>query len=60
MLLSELLSVSRLQELSGVSRFTWRTWIREGRLPVVRLGRRVLVKAEDYENFLADSRTEAK
>lgn len=54
-----LLSVEELEQRSGASRFTWRTWIAQGRIPVVRLGRLVRVKEEDYERFVADNRSEA-
>ena len=56
----DMLSVVDLEQRSGVSRYTWRTWIAQGRIPVVRLGRLVKVKANDYEKFVADNRTEAR
>ena len=43
-----LMDVEQLEADSGISRHTWRTWIREGKIPVVRLGRRVRVREEDY------------
>ena len=48
-LLLDIPTVAR-EALSGES--TVRKWIREGRLPVVRLGRRVLVRRETFESFL--------
>jgi len=36
----------------GVGQSTLRRWIREGRLPVVRLGRRVLIRPAALEKFL--------
>jgi excisionase family DNA binding protein len=47
-----LMSIEDLERDSKVSRFTWRTWIRSGKLPAVRLGRRVLVDEKDYAKFL--------
>ncbi|MGE3152147.1 MAG: helix-turn-helix domain-containing protein [Nitrospiraceae bacterium] len=35
-----------------VGESTIRRWIRDGRLPVVRLGRRVLVRPEDLSAFV--------
>jgi excisionase family DNA binding protein len=35
-----------------VSRFTWRSWIRAGRIAAVRLGRRVLVEEDEYRRFI--------
>ncbi len=55
-----LLGLEALEERSGVSRHTWRQWVRQRRLPSVRLGRRLLVSTEDYERFIAANRVEAK
>lgn len=55
-----LLSVAQLAQRSGISRFTWRSWIKQGRLPVFRLGRRVRVAEEDYRRFLERNRVEAR
>jgi len=55
----ELLSVTDLEGFSGVSRYTWRMWLRQGRLPTVRLGGRVLVLRRDYDEFVEASRTES-
>lgn len=55
-----LLSVEELEQRSGASRYTWRTWIAQKKIPVVRLGRLVKVKEEDFERFIADNRTEAR
>jgi excisionase family DNA binding protein len=53
----ELMNVEDLEEISRISRHTWRVWIRQGKVPVVRLGRSVRVKKEDYEKFIEDNRT---
>lgn len=55
-----LLDVMDLERDSGVSRFTWRAWIRQGRIPVIRIGRRVRVAEEDYRSFLKENRTPAR
>jgi excisionase family DNA binding protein len=47
-----LLSVNDLEELTGVSRFTWRSYISRGDIPVVRIGRRVLVAETDLNDFI--------
>lgn len=52
-----LMTVEDLEKDSKISKFTWRSWIREGRLPVHRLGRRVRVEEEDYRRFLRENRT---
>ena len=55
-----MLTVVDLERESKVSRHTWRAWIREGRIPVLRLGRRVRVSEEDFRKFIAQNRTEAR
>lgn len=56
---SRLLSLEALEERSDVSRHTWRLWLRQRKLPCIRLGRRVLVAETDYETFIASRRVEA-
>ncbi|MFQ5932972.1 MAG: helix-turn-helix domain-containing protein [Nitrospiraceae bacterium] len=46
-------------ERLGVSPHTVRAWIRQGRLPYYKLGRRLVVGAEDVEAFLSAHRIEA-
>lgn len=46
------LPVEKLKELTGISEHTWRHWIREGRVPSVKLGKRVLVRVEDFNRFI--------
>jgi excisionase family DNA binding protein len=55
-----MLSVVDLERESQISRHTWRAWIREGRIPVLRLGRRVRVADEDFRQFLAEHRVPAR
>jgi excisionase family DNA binding protein len=45
--------VDVLADRLGVSPWTVRTWLRQGRVPFVKLGRRVLVRVEDVETLLA-------
>ncbi len=53
-------TVEWLEKDSGISKHTWRAWIRLGRVPVIRLGRRVRVAEEDYRRFLAENRVPAR
>jgi excisionase family DNA binding protein len=55
-----LLSLEDLEKQSGISRHTWRSWIRQRRLAHVRLGRRVLVPEETYRLFVESNRVEAR
>lgn len=48
-----LLSLETLEERSEVSRHTWRAWVRAGKIPVTRLGRRILVSESAYLAFIA-------
>jgi excisionase family DNA binding protein len=57
---ARLLSLEALEQRSDVSRHTWRVWLRQGRLPAVRLGRRLLVDEVDYQKFIAGNRVAAK
>jgi excisionase family DNA binding protein len=54
------MTIKQLEEDSRISRFTWRTWIRRGLLPVVRLGRAVRVAETDYREFLERNRIPAR
>ncbi len=55
-----LLSVLDMEKDSGISKYTWRSWIREQRIASIRLGRRVRVDEEDYRKFIAANRTPAR
>lgn len=48
-----MLNLKELPEKSGgVSIHSWRLWIRQGKLPSVKLGSRVLVREQDYLHFI--------
>lgn len=49
-----LLTVIDLEKDSQISRYTWRAWIRLGKVPVVRLGRCVRVEESTYRQFLKE------
>jgi hypothetical protein len=51
-----LLSFRELEQASGISRYTWRLWVQQGRLASYKLGRRVVVDERDYQTFLQASR----
>ena len=52
---SDYYSISRTAALLGVSRVTIWRWIRDGRLPVTRLGHRTVhVQRDDLERFIAE------
>lgn len=55
-----LMNVEQLQTESGVSKFTWRSWIKTRRVPSVRLGRRVFVARADFDKLVKAGRVEAR
>lgn len=48
------------KQMLNVSPWTVRLWIRQGKLPVVRLGRRVLLDPKDLRAFIDANRTRAE
>lgn len=53
-----LMTVEDLEKESKISKHTWRNWIKAGKLPAIRAGRRVRVDERDYLEFIASCRTE--
>ena len=51
------LTVEDISEELGIDVQTVRLWIRSKRLPAYKPGKQYLVKREDLEKFLEDSRT---
>ena len=49
-----LLSVREASSRLGISVFTLRMWLRQGRLPHIRLGRRVLLRPDDVDAFVLE------
>ena len=56
----QLLSVKEAAERLRVSIFTLRGWISQGRVQVVRLGRRVFIKEDYIDNLIEDSTVEPR
>ena len=51
--------VERAATELGVSPHTLRAWLRQRRLPYLKLGRRVLLDPQDVQRFLMANRVEA-
>jgi excisionase family DNA binding protein len=58
--MSELLDLREGAKALHVSIYTIRSWTYQKRIPFVRLGRRVLLRREDLENFVNQNLVEAK
>ena len=59
-MLTELLNLKEGAEKLKVSIHTLRAWAYQRRFPVVKLGRRTLLRKEDIENFINKNVIEAK
>jgi excisionase family DNA binding protein len=55
--MQQLKGVEEAARLLGISKWTVRGYIREGKLKAVRLGRRVLVEEGELERFVTNART---
>ena len=53
-------SIRETPQRLGVSPFTVRTWLRQGKISYHRLGRRIVLDQADVEAFLAGCRVEAR
>jgi excisionase family DNA binding protein len=52
------LTVAEVAELLKLNQQTVRNWIDQGRLPALRVGRRVRIRRSDFERVLAESSIE--
>jgi len=57
---ARMMDINTLEADSGISKYTWRAWIRTRRIESIRLGRAVRVPREVYEAFLRAGRVEAR
>ena len=53
-------SVEETAELLGISPWTVRSYIRDGKLRPVRLGRRVLLREDELERLVLESQRQSK
>ncbi len=58
--MEKLLSVNQLSEILGLKRITIYEWIRDNKIPFIRLGKRVLFHPLDVEEFIKMNRVEGK
>jgi hypothetical protein len=50
-------TINDLAADSGLSPATWRSWVYQRKIPVVRMGRSVRVRESDYRKLIQDSLT---
>ena len=51
-----LYSIKELVALIGVTEWFWRSQIWDGKLPFVRVGRKMLIDSRDLEKFIEDNK----
>jgi excisionase family DNA binding protein len=51
----QMLPIDALPDRLGVSQWTVRTWVRQGRIAYTKVGRRLLVKTEDVAALLEEN-----
>jgi len=52
--------VHEAQELTGISRWTWRRWAYDGKVASVKLGKRLLIPSREIERLVAQNTRPAK
>jgi hypothetical protein len=53
---NKLYSIKELPEVFGATKWFWRSQIWDRKLPVVKVGRKQFIAAEDIEKFIRDNR----
>jgi excisionase family DNA binding protein len=51
-----LMTIDQTAEFMGLSAWTVRYWIRMGKLPSVKFGRRILIEREELNRLVAENR----
>lgn len=54
-LLPEAMTINGIAKHWGLSHWTVRTWIRQGRIASFKVGRRILVRVDDIRELIAES-----
>lgn len=55
LVVTQTMNIDTLAARLDVSPWTVRTWLRQGRVPFLKIGRRVLVRVEDVDALLSSS-----
>jgi excisionase family DNA binding protein len=51
----QFLGVQEAQELTGISKWTWRRWSYDGRVASVKLGKRLLIPLREIERLVEEN-----
>ena len=54
-LTTEYLGVAEAEQVTGVSRWTWRRWAYDGKVASVKLGKRLLIPTSEIERLVAEN-----
>lgn len=52
---AQFLGVAEAEMLTGVSRWTWRRWVYDGRVASVKLGKRLLIPVGEIERLVSEN-----
>jgi excisionase family DNA binding protein len=58
--MEKLLSVNQLASILGLKKPTIYEWVRDNKIPFVKLGKRVLFKPSDITDFIKSNRVEVQ
>lgn len=58
--MEKLLSVNQLADILGLRKITIYEWVRNNKIPFIKLGKRVLFYPNDIEEFIKTNRVEGK
>ena len=52
---ADYLSVGEAENMTGVSRWTWRRWAYDGKIASVKLGKRLVIPTSEIERLVAQN-----
>jgi|TARA_B100000315_G_C14575227_1_gene587597 excisionase family DNA binding protein len=58
--MEKLISVNQLSDVLGLKKITIYEWVRDNKIPFIKLGKRVLFHPSDIEEFIEANRVEGR
>ncbi len=58
--MEKLISVNQLSDVLGLKKITIYEWVRDNKIPFIKLGKRVLFHPRDIEDFIKSNRVEER